>query len=307
MVRRQSFEFFYYSHKFLIIASIITASWHYFISFVYLLPCILFYVYDLFLRYKSTYKVLYSNIKIVGDSENNSECVFIHLTIRDKIKTKPGSYFFLQYNDISSFESHPLSLISNKDGDKLVFCAKMYGGDNSWTNRLNKYDIALKDENIFNFKNIYVQGPYNHLTIDYRSNKYKNLIVVASGIGFTTFIEIFEDIKKLKKMKKLNKLEKVILIWVVKHFSSFEPFLNIIQNLDESLFDLRLFSTQKKNEQIYHINFEKPNIPLIIKNIVKDKNVEEVALFGCGTKILHDVLINVSSELNIEISTEINL
>ena len=70
---------------------------------------------------------IYSRIKNVG--YNKSSSIFIELSLMKKIKIFPGCYFLLCfYNDISKYQWHPLSLITN-DKNTLSFCAKDNGGN----------------------------------------------------------------------------------------------------------------------------------------------------------------------------------
>jgi predicted ferric reductase len=151
------------------------------------------------MRHIHTHKAIYSHFKITGNEKNGTSCIFIHITLLNPIKVNYGSYFFICFKDVSSFQYHPLSLISEYN-ENLIFCAKDRG-PNTWTNMLKRHDSSI-EKNILMNKDIYLQGPYGHITIDYTKDKYKYIFSVAGGIGITPIISVLQDINYLYENKK---------------------------------------------------------------------------------------------------------
>ena len=307
-IRNNIFELFYYFHRFLAFFTILTGTLHYVMTIYYMLPSFILYIVDLILRVCHTHKAIYTHLKIVGDEKDNTSCVLIHITLLNPIKVTYGSYFFLCFKDISYFQWHPLSLISEQN-ENLIFCAKDRG-KNTWTNNLKNYDSSV-GKNILMNKDIYIQGPYGHVTISYNKNKYEYILTIAGGIGITPIISVLQDINNLYLKKKLNKMKKIIVIWIASHYSIIKPFLSLLYRL-EDIFQINIYITKSTNiieEDIpscYNIYFEKPNISNIINQMMEDYTISKnlIATISCGPKSLSNEIIKKCSELNIDISNQ---
>lgn len=305
-VRTNYFEVFFFSHRIFCLLIIIASSIHHINFLYYLLPSIVLYAIDLLVRHFKTHKAIYSKIKVVGDETNDTCCIIITVTLVKNIDCKPGSYFFLCFENISKFEYHPLSLISHDEGT-LIFCAKDMG-EKTWTNKLKKFNTI---ETLFN-RTIYIQGPYGHFDIKYEEDKYENLILVAGGIGIPPVLSVMEDINTLFEKQKLKKLKKCILIWVVHHHSFITPFNKTFLKFDENLFEFHLFSTNKfQNEpnQIlfpFHVTIKRPHLPSLLNQLIIDNygSSSNTAVFSCGPHSLSKDVIETCVRLNITISTE---
>lgn len=307
-IRNNLFELFYYSHRFLAFVTILTGTLHYVMTIYYILPSFILYIVDLILREFHTHKAIYSHLKIVGDEKDNTSCVFIHITLLNPIKVTYGSYFFICFKDISMFQWHPLSLISEQN-ENLIFCAKDRG-KNSWTNKLKKYDSSV-GKNILMNKDVYIQGPYGHVTIKYNKNKYEYIFSVAGGIGITPIISVLQDINNLYLNNQLDKMKKIIVIWIASHYSLIKPFLSLLHRLEHNIFDINIYITRSmmiEEDYIpYNIYNEKPNISNIIDEILDEYQIscnKSIAVISCGPKSLSNELISKCSKLNIDISNE---
>jgi NAD(P)H-flavin reductase len=304
-IRNNFFELFYYAHRFLAIFTIITCSLHYILTFYYILPTLLLYITDLIIRHKHTYKAIYSHFKIIGSVKNDTSCIFIHITLLKPIKINYGSYFFICFKDISSFEYHPLSLVSEYN-EHLIFCAKDMG-PNTWTNMLKKHDSSI-ERNILMNTDVYLQGPYGHITVDYAKNKYEYIFGIAEEIGITSIISVLQDINYLYINKKLHKIKKIVLIWSVKHYSFVKSFSSLLNTL-EPIFEIYIYISQS-NEIItssqFNINFEKLNISNVMHSFIDDDKIcsKDMAIICCGPTSLTDDIIKLCSRLNIDISNE---
>jgi NAD(P)H-flavin reductase len=304
-IRNNLFELFYYSHRFLAVFTIITGSLHYILTFYYILPTLLLYIVDLVMRQIHTHKAIYSHFKIAGSEKNDTSCIFIHITLLNPIKVNYGSYFFICFKDISSFEYHPLSLVSEYN-EHLIFCAKDRG-PNTWTNMLKKHDNSI-ERNIFMNTDVYLQGPYGHISVDYTKNKYQYIFAIAGGIGITSIISVLQDMNYLYNNKKLNKIKKIVLIWVVKHYSLVKSFSSLLDTL-EPIFEIYIYISRRSNDSIvsqFNVTFEKPNISNIIYAFIDDDKIcsKDMAVICCGPLRLTDDINRLCSRLNIDISNE---
>lgn len=306
-IRNKCFELFYYSHKILAVIAILSGSLHYLTTLYYMLPSILMFSIDLFCRYLHTHKAIYSHLKIVGDDEHNTSCVFIHITLLKPIKVNYGSYFFICFKDISKFQSHPLSLISETN-ENLIFCAKDRG-KNTWTNKLKKYNSSSVEDILMN-KDITIQGPYGHITIPYDKNVYKYILSIAGGIGITSVISVLQDINQLYNNNKLSNITKISLIWIVNHYSIVKPFKSLLLNLNKDVFDITIYITKDSDDENPNVNFNIINSRPVISKLIKDfiiKNkilTKDMAVMCCGPRNLSLDVLTTCSELNIDISNE---
>jgi len=305
-IRNKLFELFYYSHRILAFITIISGTCHYLMTLYYILPPFLLYIIDLIIREFYTHKAIYSHLKVVGNEKDNTSCVFIHISLLNPIKVNYGSYFFICFKDISKFQYHPLSLISNYD-ENLIFCAKDRGV-NTWTNKLKQYN-SIDGKSILKNKNIYLQGPYGHVTIDYESNKYKYLISIAGGIGITSVISVLQEINHLYVNNRLDNIRKIYLIWIASHYSLVKPFFSLLHKLEE-IFDINIYITREsfnnEEDKQFKILYEKPKICDLINNIINEYKIinDDIAIISCGPKTLSNDLITLCSNLNIDISNE---
>ena len=305
-IRQKMFELFYYSHRIFSISIIIFSSLHYISFLYYILPAIILYFIDLIIRYLYTTTSIYSKIQNIGDE--NYSCSLINITIQKNIKVFPGCYFFICfYKDISRFQWHPLSMV-NYENNNMVFCAKNIG-KYSWTGRL--HDTIKNDTNILNNKYVYIQGPYGHISVNYRENKYDNINIISGGIGITPMISIIKDISILYNTGKLSKLKKVNFVWIIKYISILKYFKKYLINYNKNIFDIKVYIT---NENIENCNYSEYNYDIKIINnkpdIINLLNMEysqykNMVILTCGPDRMTNKILRFSNEYNIDISNEI--
>jgi len=307
IIKQKFYEIFYYSHKILFFIVLLTGSLHYILVLFIILPSLILYLFDIIIRYKNTHKALYSHIKISGDENYNTSCMLINIEILKSIKTRPGSYFFICFKDISNFEWHPLSLIFQTN-DILLFCAKNMG-KNSWTDKLKQFDSQFLDktENLKK-RDVYLQGPYYHMTIDYEKNKFKNIFCVAGGIGITPIISIIQDIQSLILKNKLSKIEKIFLIWVIPHISLVSTFSSILNTFNE-IVDINIYCTKKSDiiiDSYFNFHYTKPNMNNLIDEYINNYNINSkfTGLICCGPNSLSNDVIQICFKRGIEFSNE---
>ena len=97
-------------------------------------------------------------------------------------------------------------------------------------------------------RKIKIQGPYGgHITSLYSTNKYKNIMLIAGGIGITPMISLSASIDEMYYTSKLTYLEMVTLIWIIPHESMLGSFESYLRNLDSDLFNIRVYITKPEN------------------------------------------------------------
>jgi predicted ferric reductase/cytochrome b involved in lipid metabolism len=284
-IRVNIFELFYYSHKILSILTIISMSFHYIVCLYYVIPSMILYIIDIILRSVNTKKAIYAKIKNYKLSDDSTSYIFVTLCLVNPIKIEPGCYFFICCDNISKLQWHPLSLVYETHGN-LVFCVKNMG-EKSWSNNL----ITLENnDNLYTTTNVFLQGPYSHIKLNY---DYSYILNIANGIGITPFISILNDIES----KKRHAIKKVLLIWIIHDVSFFVPFKQIFEKMINMHFiDLRIYLTKNyENENgFYNFSFinERPKIYNVIENFIQENKIKdkELGVISCGSpSLIRDV------------------
>ena len=300
-IRLKIYELFYFSHKILCIITIISMSFHYIECLYYVIPSIILYIVDIILRGINTRRAIYTKIKNYDLYENSTSYIFITLCITDSIKIIPGCYFFICCDNISKLQWHPLSLVCDSN-DNLVFCIKNMG-ENSWSNNL----IALENnDNLYTSTNVYLQGPYSHIKLNYN---YSYILNIANGIGITPFISILKDIINSKKND--TKILKVLLIWIIPDISFFNPFKDIFKDIINIFFvEVRVYLTRTSySEEFYNFSFinEKPDIYCLINNFIQKneiKNTKEICVISCGSPGMVKEIYKASIDFKFDLYNE---
>ena len=298
IIRKKFYELFYYSHRILYLFIIISMSLHYIICLYYIIPSIILYIIDIILRIKNTRKAIYSKVKVYDSY------IFIYLSLLKPIKINPGSYFFICSNKISNLEWHPLSLIVEKN-DNLLFCVKNMG-DKSWSNELKKLE---DNEYLFNNKNnIYLQGPYYHINLNYN---YEYIINIANGIGITPFFSILKNINnKINNSNNNCIIKKVLFVWIIPDMSFVLPFIDCFKYLDN--INIQIFFTKNDDYNDESLDFaqvfnEKPNIFNYIKQFIEINEIvnnNKICIISCGSESLLKDIYYTSNYYGIELYNE---
>ena len=318
IIIKKNFEMFYYSHRILSLCIVVFSTLHYISFFYYILPCIILYLLDLVTRLYYTNSSIYSKLQIVGSEKYGTSSTFINITFLNKIRSFPGCYFFVCfYKDISKFQWHPLSMVIHSN-DTITFCAKNVG-NHSWTGRL--FDVVNNKLDILDNKKIFIQGPYGHISVNYKNDKYENIIIIAGGIGITPFISILQQINLLYNKKKLLNLKKIYFYWIIRHISIYHAFKKYFMKLNQSIFEVKIYTTKKNIINEYEtpdyylssyendpksfsfIN-EKPNISFILNRIFSKYNKNTVTL-TCGPSKLTTEILDICNRFNVDISVEV--
>ena len=299
-IRRNLFELFFYSHKILFVLTIVTMALHFISAIYYVIPSILLYLIDIFLRHFYSQKSVFISKSNIGNKEHKSFCSFITITLLKKIdKVQPGCFFFICCKNISKYEWHPISVLTHDD-DKLLFCIKDMG-NNSWSTKIT--DSAKSS------LELYVQGPYLHLDVCYRDNKYKHILLIANGIGITPFISILRDIDILYKNKKLSKLKKVVMVWIIPHSSYIENFAKLLDF--KGIISIKIYVTRSDFiEGTYPICMSIVNKKIDIKDYIPNYMVlnhitnKDIGIISCGSKSLLSDVHEICKKLKVDLYNE---
>jgi hypothetical protein len=298
-IRDNIFELFYYSHKILSILTIISMSLHYIVCLYYVIPSMILYIIDIILRTVNTKKAIYAKIKNYKLSDDSTSYIFVTLCLINPIKIEPGCYFFICCDNISKLQWHPLSLVYETHGN-LVFCVKNMG-EKSWSNNL----IGLENnDNLYTTTNVFLQGPYSHINLNY---DYSYILNIANGIGITPFISILNDIES----KKRHVIKKVLLIWIIPDVSFFVPFKQIFEKtINMHFIDLRIYLTKNGDNEngFYNFSFinERPKIYNVIENFIQENKIKdkELGVISCGTPSLINDVYKASVDFKFDLYNE---
>jgi len=296
-IRDNIFELFYYSHKILSILTIVSMSFHYIECLYYVIPSIILYVIDIIMRAFNTRKAIYSKIKNYELSDDSTSYIFVTLCVVNPIKIEPGCYFFICCDNISKLQWHPLSLVYETNGN-LIFCVKNMG-NKSWSNNL----ITLENnDNLYTTTNVFLQGPYSHIKLNY---DYSYILNIANGIGITPFISILNDIES----KKRQVIKKVLLIWIIPDVSFFVSFKEIFEKMINMHFvEVRIYLTKNGDNENGLFTFinEKPKIYNVIETFIQEHKIQnkELGVISCGSPSLINDVYKASVDFKFDLYNE---
>ena len=298
-IRTNIFELFYYSHKILCILTIISMSLHYIVCLYYVIPSLVLYIIDIIMRAFNTRKAIYAKIQNHNLSDNSTSYIFVTLCVVDPIKIDAGCYFFICCDNVSKLQWHPLSLVYETHGN-LIFCVKNMG-NKSWSHNLIELE---NNDNLYNTTNVFLQGPYSHIKLNY---DYSYILNVANGIGITPFISILNDIES----KKRDVIKKVLLIWIIPDVSFFVPFKEIFEKMINMYFvEVRIYLTKNGDNENGFYNFtfinEKPKIYNVIENFIKENKIKdkELGVISCGSPSLINDVYKASVDFKFDLYNE---
>ncbi|KAK9463923.1 ferric reductase like transmembrane component-domain-containing protein [Lipomyces oligophaga] len=147
-------------------------------------------------------RILYSGpfIKAHVKAEGNSIVIRIKPTLH--WAPRPGQYAYIYLMRYKFWESHPFSVIENKDGSYIFVAQAQHGMTRYLHNRVSK--MPNKEGDI----SILLEGWYGE---QYPIRKYDTVLLIAGGVGITAMACAALDLNKHTRNG-----QHVILVWVVR-------------------------------------------------------------------------------------------
>ncbi|KAH7550520.1 hypothetical protein ACOSQ2_024418 [Xanthoceras sorbifolium] len=248
-IRRQKFEFFYYTHHLYIIFLIFflfhAGDRHFYMVF----GGIFLFGLDKLLR------ILQSRPETCILSAQVFPCKAIELTLpKDpSLKFTPTSVIFMRIPSISNFQWHSFSITSSSSVDDHTMSV-IIKCEGEWTSSLCHTIQGDLDSHTDQMKCIPVaiEGPYGPATMNFL--RYDSLLLVAGGIGITPFLSILQEIASGQNSSRYRFPSRVQLVYVVKSSQDL-CLLNSISSLllnQSHKWDLKLkaFVTQEERSGV---------------------------------------------------------
>lgn len=261
-VRRTYFELFFYTHQLYIVFVVFLALHVGDFIFTIAAGGIFLFVLDRFLRFCQSRKT----VNVI--SASCLPCGTVELVI-----SKPGnlqynalSFIFLQIRELSWLEWHPFSVSSSPLDGKyhIAVLIKVLG---KWTEKLRgsilngPKEEPQEEQPLQPHSNltVSVEGPYGHSSPYHLT--YKNLILVAGGIGISPFLAILSDILHRVKDNKPCMPRNILIVWAVKKsdelpllysldMESICPFFSDILNLEIQTYVTRESEPQLEDGEV---------------------------------------------------------
>lgn len=253
IIRRANYDLFYWSHHFSLCVFLLML-WHSTMSWYYITGSLALWAIDHVLRLTTlmSTKVSIQSMTIVG----NGDVVKLSYLVSQqqspwsanedgtsrggKTKFKPlthsmGQYCFVNIPLISQLAWHPFT-ISGPPGEAVTSHHIRVMGNDQWTGRLHLLAKSLLSSPPSTLSNIVmnIDGPYG---IPLQASRYRNILLVAGGIGITPMHSCFKHMflchMGLDKWSYAH-VKRIRLVWVVRNqgdASIFEDSLREIVDL----------------------------------------------------------------------------
>ena len=251
-IRRNNYEIFYYLHHFFIVMFYIIL-WHATRSWYFILPSLLLWVSDHFLRLLNCIGYQMGIVSVtIYDNHQNNHSNYVQITYKDRYNrmngchTDAGQYMYINIPHLSTFEWHPFTISSEPGASSITHTIKCIQyhqhqhhnnnskNKNEWTRKLfDFFQTNQKHPNILKDITLIVDGPYG---ISFPYKDYTKILLIAGGIGITpyaSFIRSMEKDIRLNANTNTNTLNvpHIQLIWMVKYLSDIEPFQDLVSSL----------------------------------------------------------------------------
>ncbi|XP_042382312.1 ferric reduction oxidase 7, chloroplastic-like isoform X1 [Zingiber officinale] len=275
-VRKNYFELFFYTHQLYVIFVIFLALHVGDFVFSIAAAAIFLFVLDRFLRFCQSR----TNVDVLSAVCRPCGTVELVFSKPASLRYNALSFIFLQVRELSWLQWHPFSVSSSPmDGSyHLSILIKVLG---EWTDKLCCLitDSPEQQESNINSKankiTASIEGPYGH-EVPYHL-MYKNLILVAGGIGITPFLAIISDICRRINEGKPCLPQNVLVIWSVKKSKE----LSLLSVLNEQCISSSCFDKLHLDLLAYVTQESEP--PLEEGNLVHE-DVKPASIFTINGK-----------------------
>ena len=310
-VREKHYEVFYVGHRAFFVMLVVACVVHSTDSAYFLLPAMFSFAADFLYKFLHTTRCTSARISLFHGADE-TEYAVIEAFTASAIKTYPGCYFMVNFYNISPTEWHPLSLVTENAGF-YTFCAKNTGQRNAWTNALSAYRHFERDKWRRRFeREIYVQGPYGFVAIDYLSDKFTKILFVCSGLAILHLLSVFADIEAKQKTRHLRLLESVKVVWVLKQKTLYDKFKTLLHELDDSLFSCAIYVTGAEEAGVAYecagadrLEFRRPDVAALVRQFAKSAVKAECAVYVAGSSAIVGEAHDVSRELGVDFYCEL--
>ena len=253
------------------------------------------------------HKSIIQNIKTLKGTHNITK-INIY---KPYFQFKPGQWVLIQIPTISFLQWHPFTITSNHIETGIVQLYIKESGD--WTKKVSKLLLYEGIKNKLNNIKIKVSQPYGY---SYDVTKYRVCVLIAGGIGITSFISLLKALPCSTghgKSKNIY-LKKIYIHWICRELSDFDCFLIQLKKLKQDFdkidskflilnFHITGFSAQ--------LNYRKSKLPLLdvntgrpdfhnILSFISDQHINtKIKLLISGSNSMNnDVLDNIQSTLS---------
>eukprot|EP01130_Rhizamoeba_saxonica_P012793 TRINITY_DN5436_c0_g1_i1.p1 TRINITY_DN5436_c0_g1~~TRINITY_DN5436_c0_g1_i1.p1 ORF type:complete len:491 (+),score=63.57 TRINITY_DN5436_c0_g1_i1:210-1682(+) len=208
----------------------------------------------------------------------------LELTLEKKIDYLPGQYVYICCPFISNFQWHPFTISSSPHEEHILLHIKVQG---DWTRKLQNLllDVTIEThvENISQSPDgkpiLLIDGPFasSSENIFY----FDRALIICTGIGSTPFSSI---LKYVSHTKVTSKLDHIHIHWIVRDYSSFPWFVDILEETDSEKITIGVHVTGENDLDIdtssLDIEFGRPDMDTIFEELMDFEGI--IGVFYCG-------------------------
>mmetsp|Transcript_19262 Transcript_19262/g.28690 ORF Transcript_19262/g.28690 Transcript_19262/m.28690 type:complete len:498 (-) Transcript_19262:62-1555(-) len=285
-IRRRFYEVFYVLH-FSFIGLVIFAVLHTGKAAAAFAPGLVLWGIDILLRLLNMRKTVQARITLLPE-----DMVLVEVPKNDETRTvlskyKPGQHCYLNVPSISALQSHPFSMSSAPHEKSATFHIKNLG---NWTNKLQQ---RTDRKELITTR---IDGPYGRTTVPYK--RYRGLVLVGGGTGFTPMLSILKDFHYRKCHKLRANAEHIEVFWVCRSTNALNGwFRQDLQTLiDQTDVPMEIHCYVTRAEEDYSPQ-DVQSLPYIrgrpdfrsifeeLHTTFSQKGIAKVALLTCGSEL----------------------
>ncbi|KAL2939583.1 Ferric reduction oxidase 6 [Bienertia sinuspersici] len=255
-VRKWNFELFFYTHQLYVVFVVFFAM--HVGDFIYCMGAggIFLFMLDRFLRFIQSRKT----VDVISATSLPCGTVELVLSKPACLRYNALSFIFLQVRELSWLQWHPFSVSSSplEGKNHLSVLIKVLG---EWTDQLkgkisnNRNEPQkLLESQLKSVLSASVEGPYGHESPYHLT--YKNLVLVAGGIGISPFLAVLSDVMHRLKEGKPCMPKNILIVWAIKNSDEL-PLLSMVnlESIDPIFYDalnldIQIFVTRESEPKV---------------------------------------------------------